>query len=82
MRKNAVYRVRVPKSMLASIKRVAAAKNEDASAWGRAIIEAELQRDLAALELREQLLTAKQGEIAEHAAMDLVNEVKRAVSTR
>jgi hypothetical protein len=40
MRKDAVYRMRVPRKTLAAIKRVAAANGEDASEWGRAIIEA------------------------------------------
>lgn len=82
MRKDAVYRVRVPKKTLAAIKRVAAAKGEDASAWGRAIIETELRRDLAALQLRDQLQAAKAGNLTEDEAMDLVNEAKRATRAR
>ena len=54
MRKDAVYRMRVPRRTLAAIKRVAAANGEDASEWGRAIIETELRRDLAAIQLRDQ----------------------------
>ena len=59
MPKDAVFRMRVPRRTLAAIKRVAAAKGEDASEWGRAIIETELRRDLAALQLRDQLRAAK-----------------------
>jgi hypothetical protein len=55
MRKDVDYRMRVPKETLDAIRRVAAATGEDASEWGRAIIEAELRRDLAALQLRDQL---------------------------
>jgi hypothetical protein len=43
MRKDAVYRMRVPKRTLAAIRRVAAAIGEDASEWGRAIIETEVR---------------------------------------
>jgi len=82
MRKDAVYRMRVPKKTLAAIKRVAAAKGEDASEWGRAIIEMEVRRDLAAIQLREQLLAAKPGNLAEDEAIDLVNEAKRATRAR
>jgi len=82
MRKDAVYRMRVPKKTLAAIKRVAAARGEDASEWGRAIIETEVRRDLAAIQLREQLLAAKPGSLTEEEALDLVNEAKRATRAR
>ncbi len=70
------------RKILAAIKRVAAAKGEDASEWGRSIIEAELRRDLAALQLRDQLQAAKPGSLPEDEAMDLVNQAKRATRTR
>jgi len=82
MRKDAVYRMRVPKKTLAAIKRVAAAKGEDASEWGRSIIEIEVRRDLAAIRLREQLLAAKPGSLTEDEAMNLVNLAKRATRAR
>lgn len=82
VRKDAVYRMRVPRRTLTAIKRVAAARGEDASEWGRAIIEAELRRDLAALQLRDQLLAAKPGRLSEDEAMDLANEAKRATRAR
>lgn len=82
MRKDAVYRMRVPKKTLAAIKRVAAAKGEDASEWGRAIIETEVRRDLAAIQLREQLLAAKPGSLSEEEAIDLVNDAKRSTRAR
>jgi hypothetical protein len=82
MRKDAVYRMRVPKRTLAAIKKVAAAQGEDASEWGRAIIETELRRDLAALQLRDQLQAAKPGSLTEDGAMNLVNEAKRATRAR
>jgi hypothetical protein len=82
MRKAAVYRMRVPKKTLAAIKRVAAAKGEDASEWGRAIIESELRRDVAALQLRDQLKAAKPGTLTDGAAMKLVEEAKRATRSR
>ncbi len=82
MRKDAVYRMRVPRKTLAAIKRVAAAKGEDASEWGRAIIESELRRDLAAIQLRDQLREAKPGGLSEDEAMDLVHEARRATRTR
>ena len=82
MRKDAVYRMRVPKKTLAAIKRVAAAKGEDASEWGRSIIEIEVRRDLAAIQLREQLQAAKSGSLTEDEAMNLVNLAKRAPRAR
>lgn len=82
MRKDAVYRMRVPKRTLAAIKKVAAARGEDASEWGRAIIEAELRRDLAAIQLREQLRAAKPGRLSEKEAMDLALEAQRATRAR
>ncbi len=82
MRKDAVYRMRVPRKTLAAIKRVAAAKGEDASEWGRAIIESELRRDLAAIQLRDQLREAKPGGLSEDEAMDLVHEAWRATRAR
>lgn len=78
MRKDAVYRMRVPKRTLAAIKRVAAARGEDASEWGRSIIEIEVRRDLAAIQLREQLQAAKPGSLTEDEAMNLVKQAKRA----
>ncbi len=82
MRKDAVYRMRVPKRMLAAIKKVDASRGEDASEWGRAIIETELRRDLASLELRDQLLGAKPGTFAEADAMDPVLTAQRATRAR
>jgi len=82
MRKDAVYRMRVPKKTLAAIKRVAAARGEDASEWGRSIIEIEVRRDLAAIHLREQLQAAKPGSLTEDEAMILVNLAKRATRAR
>jgi hypothetical protein len=82
MRKDAVYRMRVPRKTLAAIKRVAAAKGEDASEWGRAIIETKLRRDLAAIQLRDQLRAARPGSLTEDEAMDLVNEARRATGAR
>jgi hypothetical protein len=82
MRKDAVYRMRVARKTLAAIKRVAAARGEDASEWGRAIIESELRRDLAAMQLRDQLRGARPGKLGEAEAMDLVNEAKRATRPR
>ncbi|HSN14473.1 MAG TPA: hypothetical protein VLT61_07555 [Anaeromyxobacteraceae bacterium] len=82
MRKDAVYRMRVAKKTLAAIKRVAAANGEDASEWGRAIIESELRRDLAALQLRDQLEAARPGSLSEDEAMDLAQEAKRAARKR
>jgi hypothetical protein len=82
MRKDAVYRMRLPKKTLAAIKRVAAARGEDASEWGRAIIEAELRRDIAALQLRDQVAAAKPGGLTEDEAMALVDEAKRATRAR
>lgn len=82
MRKDAVYRMRVPKKILAAIKRVAAAKGEDASEWGRAVIEAELRRDVAALQLRDQLGAAKPGSLTEDEAMALADEAQRATRAR
>ena len=82
MRKDAVYRMRVPRATLAAIKRVAAARGEDASEWGRAIIESEVRRDLAGIQLREQLRTAAPGNLTEDRAMDLVNRAKRATRRR
>jgi hypothetical protein len=82
MRKDAVYRMRVPKRTLAAIKKVAAARGEDASEWGRAIIESELRRDLASLQLRDQLMGAKPGKLLEGDAMDLVLEAQRATRAR
>ena len=78
MRKDAVFRMRVPKRTLAAIKRVAAARGEDASEWGRSIIEIEVRRDLAAIQPREQLQAAKPGSLTEDEAMSLVNQAKRA----
>ncbi len=82
MRKDAVYRMRVPKRTLAAIKKVAAARGEDASEWGRAIIETELRRDLAAIQLRDQLRAAKPGGLSEDEAMDLALEAQRATRAR
>ncbi|MGO9830689.1 MAG: hypothetical protein ACLPJH_11160 [Myxococcaceae bacterium] len=76
MRKDAVYRMRLPKKTLAAIKRVAAARGEDASEWGRTIIETELRRDLAALQLRDQLQASKPGTLNEDEAMDLAIQAK------
>jgi hypothetical protein len=55
-----------------------AARGEDASEWGRGIIETELRRDLAGLQLRDQIQAAKPGSLTEDEAMGLVTEAKRA----
>ena len=82
MRKDAVYRMRVPRKTLAAIKRVAAANGEDAFEMGRAIIETELRRDLAAIQLRDQLRVAGPGSLTEDEAVDVVNEARRATRAR
>ena len=82
MRKDAVYRMRVPRATLDAIKHVAAARGEDASEWGRAVIEDELRRDLAALQLRELLASAPAGNMSEAEALALVEEAKRETSGR
>jgi hypothetical protein len=48
----------------------------------RAIIETEVRRDLATIQLREQLLEARPGSLTEEEAIDLVNEAKRAARAR
>jgi len=82
MRKDAVYRMRVSSRTLAAIKKVARARGEDASEWGRAIIEAELSRDLAAIQLRDQLRAAKPGGLSEDEAMEASLEAQRATRAR
>jgi hypothetical protein len=71
MSKDAVFRLRVPKRTLSAIKRVAKDHNTSASAWAAPILEAELRRDLAAIELREQLRAARAGRVSEEEAMSL-----------
>ena len=41
-----------------------------------------MRRDLAAIQLREQLLAARPGSLTEDEAIDLVNEAKRATRAR
>ncbi len=82
MRKDAMFRVRVPRKTLAAIKRVAADRKTTASGWATAILEEELARDLAALELRKQIRTAPAGRLTEAEAMRLANEAKRATRAR
>jgi hypothetical protein len=65
-----------------AIKRLAAAKGDDASEWRRAIIETQVRRDLAAIQLRAQVLAAKPGSLTEEEPLKLADEAKRATRPR
>jgi len=78
MSKDAVLRLRIAKRTLSAIKRVAKDQNTSASAWAAPILEAELRRDLAAIELREQLRAAPPGKLSEDEAMSLALSEQRA----
>ena len=78
MRKDSVFRVRMPSSEVAALKRVAKEHGQAASDYARRLIVEQVRRDEAVRRVREALRGASRGRTTDDEAMDLANEAKHA----
>jgi len=78
MRKDSVFRVRMPTSEVTALKRVARERGQAASEYARRLIAEQVRRDEAARRVREALRGAPKGRLTDEEAMELANEAKHA----
>ena len=78
MRKDSVFRVRMPSAEVAALKRVARAKGQPASDYVRRLIVEQVRRDEAARRVREALRRAPRGDLGDKEALSLADEAKHA----
>jgi hypothetical protein len=78
MRKDRVFRLRMPTAEVAALKRVAKDKGEAASAYVRRLVAEQVRRDDAARSVREMLRAARKGRLTDAQAMRLADEAKHA----
>jgi predicted transcriptional regulator len=78
MRKDSVFRVRMPSSEVAALKRVARERGQPASEYARRLIAEQVRRDEAARRVRETLRGASKGKLTDEEALALANEAKHA----
>jgi len=78
MRKDSVFRVRMPSSEVAALKRVARERGQAASEYARRLIAEQVRRDEAARRVRQALRGASRGRLTDEAALELANEAKHA----
>ncbi len=78
MRKDSVFRIRMPTSEVAALKRVARERGQSASEYARRLIVEQVRRDEAVHRVREALRSASKGRLTDEEAMELANEAKHA----
>jgi predicted transcriptional regulator len=78
MRKDSVFRVRMPSSEVAALKRVARERGQAASEYARRLIAEQVRRDEAARRVREALRSAPRGRLTDEEALGLADEAKHA----
>lgn len=78
MRKDSVFRVRMPRTEVAALKRVARERGQAASEYARRLITEQVRRDEAARRVRAALRAAPKGRLTEEEAIQLANEAKHA----
>lgn len=82
MRKDSVFRVRMPSSEVAALKRVARERGQAASEYARRLIGDQVRRDEAARRVRLGLRGASRGKLTDAQALDLADEAKHASRDR
>lgn len=78
MEKDSVFRVRMPSSEVAALKRVARARGQAASEYARRLIVEEVRRDEAAQRVREALRGAPRARLTDEEALARADEAKHA----
>ncbi len=78
MRKDSVFRVRMPSAEVAALKRVARSRGLPASDYARRLIVEQVRRDEAARRVREALRRAPRGGLTDEEALRLADEAKQA----
>jgi hypothetical protein len=80
MRKDSVFRVRMPSSEVAALKRVAKERGQAASEYARGLIVEQVRRDEAARRVREALRGAGKGRgaLSDDEALALADQAKHA----
>jgi hypothetical protein len=82
MRKDSVFRVRMPGKEVAALKRVAKERGQAASEYARRLISDQVRRDEAARRVGEALRRAPKGKLTDEQAMKLADEAKHASRER
>ena len=84
MRKDSVFRVRMPSSVVAALKRVAKERGQSASEYARGLIVEQVRRDEAARRVREALRGGGKGRgtLTDDEALALADEAKHAGRAR
>lgn len=82
MRKDSVFRVRMPSAEVAALKRVARSRGQPASEYARRLIVEQVRRDEAARRVREALRRAPRGGLTDEEALRLADEAKHAARRR
>lgn len=78
MRKDSVFRVRMPSSEVAALKRVAKEHGQPASEYARTLIVEQVARDEAARRVREALRGGRQSRLTDEQGLALADEAKHA----
>jgi hypothetical protein len=78
MRKDSVFRLRMPSSEVAALKRVARERGQAASEYARRLIAEQVRRDEAARRVRARLRGAPRGRLTDEEALRLANKAKHA----
>jgi predicted DNA-binding protein len=82
MRKDRIFRLRMPTAEVTALKRVAKEKGQAASAYVRRVIAEEVRRDDAGRRVREALRSRGKGKLTDAEAMRLADEAKHATRSR
>jgi hypothetical protein len=82
MRKDSVFRVRMPSAEVAALKRVARARGQAASEYARSLIVEQVRRDEAARRVRDALHGARRSKLTDDEALALADEAKHASRRR
>ena len=78
MRKDSVFRVRMPTSEVAALKRVARERGQAASDYARRLIVEQVRRDEAARRVRAALQGASRARMTDEEALELADKAKHA----
>lgn len=82
MRKDSLFRVRMPSSEVAALERVAKERGQAASGYARTLIVEQVARDEAARHVREALRGGRQSRLTDDQALALADEAKHASRER
>ncbi len=82
MRKDSVFRVRMPSSEVAALKRVAKERGQAASEYARGLIVEQVARDEAARRVREALRGGGKSRLTDEQALAVADEAKHASRER